>query len=181
MKKDFDLTEIRCEFPRTVENFAPLPNREAHLARIWEIENRWQAFCENPDKTEEVVYFDSAPKDLEIEAEFEIVYAGGTLGLLHAAVMAMKYNRKVLVFDAYTVGKTHRDWNISDNELQEFVRAGLFTKEEIETAVVNRYKTGFVKFFDANSKNKNAAVFYGQCFGRCHRSRQTFRHCRAKI
>jgi lycopene cyclase CruA len=73
--------------------------------------------------------------------------------------MATKYSRKVLVFDAHTVGKTHRDWNISDEELQEFVRAELFTKEEIETAVVNRYKTGFVKFFDANSKIKTPPLF----------------------
>ncbi len=160
MKNGFpDLNELRRKFPRTVENLAHLPNREAWLSRVWEIERRWNDFRENPDKSEEVVFFDSAPKDLEVEAEFEIVYAGGTLGLLHAAVMAAKYNRKVLVFDAHAVGKTHRDWNISDDELQEFVRAGLFTKEEIETAVANRYETGFVKFYDANSKIKTPPLF----------------------
>ncbi len=160
MQKDFpNLNELRRQFPRTVENFAPLPNREAWLKRIWEIERRWNDFRENPDRTEEIIRFDSAPKGLEIEGEFEIVYAGGTLGLLHAAVMATKYNRKVLVFDAHTVGKTHRDWNISDDELQEFVRVGLFTGDEIETAVANRYKTGFVKFYDANSKIKTPPLF----------------------
>ena len=157
--KTISLAELRRAFPLTVGNLAPLPNREAWLNRIWEIEQRWQAFRENPQQTEEVVFFDSAPKDLEIEGEFEIVYAGGTLGLLHAAVMAAKYNRKVLVFDAHTVGVTHRDWNISDEELQEFVRLELFTKEEIETAVANRYKTGFVKFYDANSSIKTPPLF----------------------
>jgi lycopene cyclase CruA len=160
MKNNFpNLTELRRAYPQTVENFALLPNREAWLKRIWEIEERWNDFQDNPDKTEEVVLFNSAPKDLVIEAEFEIVYAGGTLGLLHAAVMATKHNRKVLVFDAHTVGKTHRDWNISDDELQEFVKAELFTQEEIETAVNNRYKTGFVKFYDANSKIKTPPLF----------------------
>ena len=160
MRNDFpNLTELRRRFPQTIENFAPLPNREAWLKRIWEIEERWNDSRENPDKSEEVVFYNSAPKDLEIEAEFEIVYAGGTLGLLHAAVMACQYNRKVLVFDAHTVGKTHRDWNISDEELLEFVKAGLFTTEEIETAVSNRYKTGFVKFYDANSKIKTPPLF----------------------
>ena len=160
MKNGFpNLTELRRQFPQTVENLAHLPNREAWLTRIWEIEQRWNEFRENPDKTGEVIFFNSAPKNLEIEAEFEIVYAGGTLGLLHAAVMATRHNRKVLVFDAHTVGKTHRDWNISDDELQAFVRAGLFTKEEIETAVANRYKTGFVKFYDANSKIKTPPLF----------------------
>lgn len=160
MKNNFpNLTELRRQFPKTVESLASLPNREAWLKRVWEIEQRWQEFRENPDKTEEVIMFDSAPKDLEIEAEFDIIYAGGTLGLLHAAVMATKYKRKVLVFDAHTVGKTHRDWNISDEELQEFVRAELFTNEEIETAVANRYKTGFIKFYDANSKIKTPPLF----------------------
>ncbi|MDQ3180444.1 MAG: hypothetical protein M3Q33_07985, partial [Acidobacteriota bacterium] len=160
MKNDFpNLTELRRQFPKTVENLASLPNREMWLNRIWEIEQRLLEFRENPDKTEEVTFFDSAPKDLEVESEFEIIYAGGTLGLLHAAVMATKYNRKVLVFDAHTVGRTHRDWNISDEELQEFVRAELFTKAEIETAVANRYKTGFIKFYDANSRIKTPPLF----------------------
>ncbi|MDQ3321511.1 MAG: hypothetical protein M3525_03510, partial [Acidobacteriota bacterium] len=160
MKNNFpNLNELRRRFPQTVENLAHLPNREAWLSRIWEIEERWNEFRENPDRTDEVILFDSLPENAEIEAEFEIVYAGGTLGLLHAAVMATEYNRKVLVFDAHTVGKTHRDWNISDDELQEFIKAGLFTKEEIETAVANRYETGFVKFYDANSKIKTPPLF----------------------
>jgi len=154
-----NLADFRRKFPLTVENLASLPNREAWLNRIWEIEQRWQTFRESPNKTEEVVFYDSEPKNLELEAEFEIIYAGGTLGLLHAAVMAKKYNRRVLVFDAHTVGKTHRDWNISDEELREFVRLELFTGEEIETAVANRYKTGFVKFFDANSPIKTPPLF----------------------
>ncbi len=154
-----NLTELRRRFPKTVENLAHLPNRESWLNRIWEIEQRWQMFRENPDQTSEVILFDDAPKNLEIEDEFEVIYAGGTLGLLHAAVMAVRNDRRVLVFDAHTVGKTHRDWNISDEELQEFVRAGLFTEEEIETAVANRYKTGFVKFYDANSRIKTPPLF----------------------
>jgi len=157
--KTLSLAEFRRRYPLTVENLASLPNREAWLNRVWEIERRWQAFKENPQRTEEVIIFDSAPKDSEPENEFEIIYAGGTLGLLHAAVMATKYNRRVLVFDAHTVGKTHRDWNISDRELQEFVRLGLFTAEEIETAVANRYKTGFVKFYDANSSIKAPPLY----------------------
>lgn len=157
--KQFDLAEIRRKFPATIENLAHLSNRETHLRRIWEIERRWENFRENPEKYDEVILENSAPKNAEIAGEFDIIYAGGTLGLLHAAVMAMKYKRRVLVFDAHTVGKTHRDWNISDDELQEFIRAKLFTKEEIETAVVNRYKTGFVKFYDGNSRVKTPPLF----------------------
>ncbi len=160
--KNFSLAALRQRFPLTVENFASLPNREIWLNRIWEIEGRWRNFQENPQKYEEVICFDSHSKNLEPEADFEIIYAGGTLGLLHAAVMATKYNRRVLVFDQHTVGKTHRDWNISDEELREFIRAELFTAEEIETAVANRYQTGFVKFYDANSTHKTPPLFMDQ-------------------
>lgn len=157
--KQFDLAEVRKKYPLLVENLANLSNREAHLKRIWEIEQRWNSFSENPEKTEEVLFFDAVPKDFGAEGEFDIIYAGGTLGLLHAAVMALKHNRKVLVFDAHTVGKTHRDWNISDAELKEFIKSGIFTEDEIETAVANRYQTGFVKFYDANSSVKTPPLF----------------------
>lgn len=153
------LAEFRRRYPLTVENLANLSNREAWLNRIWEIERRWEKFRENPNRIEEVVLFDAAPKNAEIEDEFEIICAGGTLGLLYAAAMAIKYNRRVLIFDRHTVGKTHRDWNISDEELQEFVRLGLFTEAEIETAVMNRYQTGFVKFYDGNSAIKTPPLF----------------------
>ena len=158
-KEKFDLSDLRRKYPKTLENLSPLPNYKAQLERIWELEQRWKNFQQKLDIADEIIRFDSKPENAEIEAEFEIIYAGGTLGLLHAAVMASVYNRKVLVFDWHNVGKTHRDWNISDDELSEFIRAKLFTKQEIETAIANRYKTGFVKFYDANSKIKTPPLF----------------------
>lgn len=157
----FDLGEFRRRFPLTVANLGAVPNREMWLRRVWELDERWQKAQADGTFAEkiEVLTNGSAPENLEVEGEFEIIYAGGGLGLLHAAVMAKEFGRKVLVFDAHTVGKTHRDWNISDEELREFVRAGLFTKEEIERAVVNRYRTGFVKFHDANSRMKTPPLF----------------------
>jgi lycopene cyclase CruA len=157
----FDLNEFRRRFPATVANFASLPNREMWLRRIGELDERWrESFAENLNKNNcEVLTDGNPPADLEVEAEFEIIYAGGGLGLIHAAVMTAKFKRRVLVFDAHTAGKTHRDWNVSDEELAEFTRAGLFTKDEIERAVVNRYRTGFVKFHDKNSRLKTPPLF----------------------
>src|SRR5215213_1186448 len=105
-QEQFNLTEIRRQFPLLVENLAHLANREAWLERIWEIERRWNETRENNSVYNEVFSNGGAPKDLNAEAEFEIIYAGGTLGLLHAAVMACRHNRNVLVFDAHAVGKT---------------------------------------------------------------------------
>ena len=151
-----DLSEFRRRYPLTVTGLAHLANREAWLDRVWELDEHWQRAMDDGafGTQEEVIFKKSPPSHLSVEGEFEIIYAGGTLGLLHAAVMSSNYKHSVLVFDAHTVGKTHRDWNISDEELNAFERAGLFTKAEIEFAVVNRYRSGFIKFHDANSSVK---------------------------
>jgi lycopene cyclase CruA len=151
-----DLSEFRRRYPLTVAGFGHLANREVWLRHVWELDERWQQTMENGtlNAHDEVLVKGNPPSHLSVADEFEIIYAGGTLGLLHAAVMASHYKHDVLVFDAHTVGKTSREWNISDEELKEFEHAGLFTKEEIEQSVVNRYDSGFIKFHDANSSMK---------------------------
>lgn len=156
-----DLSDFRRRYPLTVASFGRLAEREAWLRRIWELDERWeQAFAHaGEQEKEETILRGSPPMGLDIEAEFEIIYAGGVLGLLHAGVMSCRYERRVMVFDTYEVGCTHRDWNISDDELKEFERAGLFTKEETESAVANRYRSGFVKFHDAGSRVKTPPLW----------------------
>lgn len=154
-----DLAALRRKYPLTVQNFGALADREAWLRRIHELETRWQDSMERKDEKAEVIVETAPPANAEIEATFDVIYAGGVLGLLHAAVMANRYHQKVMVFDAHTVGKTHRDWNISDEELKEFERAGLFTTDELEAAVVNRYQSGFVKFHDAGSRLKTPPLW----------------------
>jgi lycopene cyclase CruA len=160
-----DLSEFRKRYPLTVANFGALANREVWLRRIWELDTAWQqTIAMDEGAQEEVIVRGAPPSRLKIEAEFEIIYAGGHLGLLHAAVMACCFNRRVMVFDAQTVGRTDRDWNISDEELREFEVAGLFTKEEIEAAVINRYRSGFVKFHDAASRVKTPPLWMNGVF-----------------
>lgn len=156
-----DLSDFRKRFPLTVASFGALADREAWLRRIWELDARWEHAMERAGEQarEEVVVHGAPPQGLTVEAEYEIIYAGGVLGLLHAAVMNSRYNRRVMVFDAHATGRTHRDWNISDDELKEFERAGLFTTEEIEAAVANRYRSGFVKFHDAASRVKTPPLW----------------------
>src|SRR3954451_6826761 len=149
-----DLAELRRRYPLTVRNLGALPDREAWLGKIWNLESQWHKSLEAQDELPEVVVKGNPPADLFIKGEFEVIYEGGVLGLLHAAVLATRYGRSVLVIDANSVGRTHRDWNISDNELLEFERVGLFKREELERAVMNRYQRGFVKFHDACSRVK---------------------------
>ena len=154
-----DLSDFRKRYPLTVASFGALADREAWLRRIWELDTRWEHTMERTGEQTETILHGAPPQGLTIEADYEVIYAGGVLGLLHAAVMSCRYNRRVMVFDAHAVGRTHRDWNISDDELKEFERAGLFTKEEIEAAVSNRYRSGFVKFHDAASRVKTPPLW----------------------
>jgi lycopene cyclase CruA len=155
-----DLAYFRARYPLTVARFGGLGEREMWLRRIWELDARFQESLANRNQMPpEVIVRGAPPAHLQVEGEFEIIYAGGTLGLLHAAVMASRCKRRVMVFDAHTVGRTHRDWNISDEELREFERAELFTKDEIEAAIVNRYRAGFVKFHDAASRLKTPPLW----------------------
>jgi lycopene cyclase CruA len=154
-----DLAEYRRRYPLTVASFGALANREAWLDRIWKLDTRWQQAFETESKTQEAIVRGTPPAGLSVESEFEIIYAGGIIGLLHAAVMSACYKRRVMVFDAGTVGQASRGWNISRDELRAFERARLFTRAEVEAAVVNRYRSGFVKFHDAGSRVKTPPLW----------------------
>src|SRR3954468_6306822 len=133
-----DLSEYRKRYPLTVASFGALANREAWLDQVWRADLLWQQRLERKEEAREAIVRGAPPKGLTVEGEFEIIYAGGGLGLLHAAVMSSHYKRRVMVFDESSVGQSGRDWNVSDDELRGFERAGAFTRDEIESAVLNR-------------------------------------------
>ncbi|MDQ1522986.1 MAG: lycopene cyclase CruA [Pyrinomonadaceae bacterium] len=160
-----DLKYFRERYPLTVANFGALGEREQYLRRIWLTETRWRETMESQQRTaREAVVRGAPPAGLSVEGEFEVIYAGGVSGLLHAAVLASRFKRRVMVFDAGTVGREQssgggRTWNLCDEELGELERAGLLTKAEIEGAVLNRYRSGFVKFHDAASRVKTPPLW----------------------
>lgn len=157
-----DLKYFRERYPLTVANFGALGERENYLRSIWLTELRWQETLESQQRAaREAVVRSAPPAGLTVEGEFEIIYAGGVLGLLHAAILASRFKRRVMVFGAGSVGRegAGRSWNLCDDELAEFERAGLFTRAEIEGAVLNRYRSGFVKFHDAASRVKTPPLW----------------------
>jgi lycopene cyclase CruA len=154
-----DLSDFRRRYPLTVASFGALENREAWLEGIWELDALWQQTLERGSKAQEAIVRGAPPSGLSIEGEFEIIYAGAGLGLLHAAVMSCRYKRRVMVFDSRRVGESARDWNISNDELRGLESAQLFTRDEIEAAVVNRYRSGFVKFHDKGSRVKTPPLW----------------------
>jgi lycopene cyclase CruA len=154
-----DLSEYRKRYPLTVASFGALPDREVWLDRVWQADQNFREALGRGAQASEAVVRGAPPASLPIEGEFEVIYAGGALGLLHAAVMSWRYKRRVLVLDERAAGGAARGWNVSGEDLRALEGAGLFTADEIEAAVVNRCRSGFVKFHDAGSRVKTPPLW----------------------
>lgn len=124
---------------------AGLGGGEMWLQRIQELDNYWSRIASRqaPDVISDA---DALPPNITLSGSFDLIYAGATLGLLHAAAMTHCFGKSVLVLDRYTPAKTHRDWNISRRELVRLKSMGLLTDADIERAVTKTYRTGFVEF-----------------------------------
>src|SRR5919199_5543966 len=84
-----DLQHFRSRYPLTVASLGALPDREAWLRAVWEAEGRWRASLHAG--ASEAVVRTAPPARLNVEGEFEIIYAGASLGLLGAAALACRY------------------------------------------------------------------------------------------
>jgi len=138
--------EMRGRYPRLIAALATLPDGARHLRRIVDLDRAWvrqQLTSQTPPIVVERGEID-LPSDIPT---FDIIYAGGGLNLLNAAVMAGVYGRRVLVFDRFTVGAVHREWNISQDELNELVTLGLLAPEELPLIIQRRYAEGLVRFY----------------------------------
>ena len=154
-----DLAHFRRRYPETVASFGALPERETWLRRIWELEAAWRSDWETRGGAyaeQEAVVFGPPPAAApKAEGEFDVIYAGGAAALLHAAALACGHARHALVVGgARAEGEGGGVWNLSEDELKELESSSLFTREEVEGAVLNRYRGGFVRFHDAASRVK---------------------------
>ncbi|HEX3560695.1 MAG TPA: hypothetical protein VHU19_15935 [Pyrinomonadaceae bacterium] len=152
-----DLAYFRRRYPETVASLGALPRREEWLRSIWELETRRQKAWETrggEPVLDEMIVRGVPPAGRVAEAEFDVIYAGGAAALLHASALALRHERRVLVLCAGSFDRACADCNLSDEELRGLACAGVFTREEVEAAVLNRYRGGFLKFHDAASRVK---------------------------
>ncbi|WNZ22591.1 flavin-dependent dehydrogenase [Leptolyngbya sp. NK1-12] len=160
-------------YPKTVHYFSKMSDGEAHLTRAYWWEQRWREGVCNPQQPKQVVFrqkeqgFDvsalppwgqkNQPNGSKGTGEssqplgpFDLIYIGGALGVIHAAVMA-RLGYRVLLMERLPFGRMNREWNISRAEFQGLIDLGLFTPAEFESLIACEYKDGFHKFFDANN------------------------------
>lgn len=141
---------LAAYYPQTVKYFQKIPNGEYDLKRVYWWEKRWREGVRNPQTPKQVI-FTEARKDSDGELpSYDLIYVGGALGVIHAAVMA-RLGYRVLLMERLPFGRMNREWNISRSELQSLIDLGLFTGAEVESFIAREYKDGFHKFFDANN------------------------------
>ncbi|MBW4613271.1 MAG: flavin-dependent dehydrogenase [Desmonostoc vinosum HA7617-LM4] len=160
-------------YPLTVKYFQKMPNGEYDLKRAYWWEQRWREGVRNPQQPRQVVFSgnrewgigngelgmgistqsNSPSPSSSPSPTYDIIYIGGALGAIHAAVMA-KLGYKVLLVERMPFGRMNREWNISRDEIQSLVNLGLVTPAELESIIAREYKDGFNKFFDGNNPAK---------------------------
>ncbi|MEL7036533.1 MAG: flavin-dependent dehydrogenase [Cyanobacteria bacterium J06592_8] len=140
---------LASDYPLTVKYFQKMPRGEFDLQRVYWWEKRWREGVRNP-KTPKQVIFSSKNSSTNSAPKYDLIYIGGALGIIHAAVMA-RLGYRVLLIERLPFGRMNREWNISRSELQSLIDLGLFSKAEIEGLIAREYQDGFHKFFDANN------------------------------
>ncbi len=151
------LEEISSSHPLVHRYFSDLQGGEEYLQRIVGLDRYWEQIHQVP-ADDSILPGSALPEGAAVGGDCDIFYAGGTLGLLHAAVMAERYGYRVLLIDRHVSGKSTRDWNISRQELEKLEETGIFTAEEIDDVIVRRYRTGWVEFFVENSNRKRLYI-----------------------
>lgn len=132
---------LRSRYPATVAAFEAMHALD-HLQRVYHLEHGWQRIAAGA--FDESYHAEHAPVSSP-PLIYDLLYAGGGLGLLHAVVMA-RNGWHVLVFDRGEVGCAHREWNISRAELAALLDLGIVTDNELQSIVMRDYRTGLVRF-----------------------------------
>ena len=169
-----ELDTLAARYPRTIAAFTAMGALE-HLERIIKLDTSWDELRRTTEhreqRTEQQAEFYSQSATCNPSTEFtlststalsvnsaevlrtglqsaiqyDLIYAGGGLGLLHAVVMAQRGYR-VLLFDRGEVGCAHREWNISREELRALIEVGFCSWSELDEIVVAEYDIGVVRF-----------------------------------
>lgn len=140
-------------YPQTVHFFEKMPKGEYDLNRVYWWERRWREGVRHPQQPKQVIFESKTTKQKKesiSSPQYDLVYIGGALGVIHAAVMA-QLGYRVLLVERLPFGRMNREWNIARNEFQSLIDLGLFTQAEFESLIAREYVDGFNKFFDGNN------------------------------
>ncbi len=79
------------------------------------------------------------------QVDYDVVLAGGTLGILLGAALAVK-GWKVAVLERGELRGRDQEWNISRRELETFVALGLLSEGELGEAIATEFERSRISF-----------------------------------
>jgi lycopene cyclase CruA len=144
---------LAARYPKTTHYFQSIPNGENDLKRVYWWEQRWREGVNHPQQPKQVVFRTTQSGN----PAYDLIYVGGALGIVHAAMMA-QLGYRVLLIERLPFGRMNREWNISRGEFQTLIDLGLFSIADFESVIAREYVDGFNKFFDANNPPQSKAA-----------------------
>ena len=79
--------------------------------------------------------------------DFDVVFCGGTLGILLATALQQK-GWKIALIERGILRGREQEWNISRHELNIFLELDLLTETELEQAIATEYNPARISFFE---------------------------------
>jgi len=110
------------------------------------IDRAWDAVKTGRAAGEAPTFVRETETPLPNAPEFDVVIAGGTLGIFMATALQKKGFRVCVVERGPLKGRT-QEWNISRKEMMELVEEGVLSEEDVEAAIgidFNPIRVGFV-------------------------------------
>lgn len=140
-------SQLESRYPHTVAAFSTMSGGERALTAVAALQERWVTLNSGSRQAEPFNYVPSKNElpDVPHKNRYDVVIAGGGLGLVAGAALAMR-GLKALVFDRDRVGAAHREWNISERELAALSAWAIFTTVELKSAIATRYSRGVINF-----------------------------------
>lgn len=112
------------------------------LGGLRQADQRWRSLREGTLPVPEVVTVDPQPGEAPA---WDVIVAGGTLGIFLGAALAQRGWRVALI-ERGTLRGRDQEWNISRHELQVLLDLELLTPEELEQAIATEYNPARVSF-----------------------------------
>jgi len=124
-----------------VEKFLSRAREGNPLRGIEFAEKSFDAWKKGQREINPIVHDERHIKDDGSAVPFDVVVAGGTLGIFYATALAARGCRVAVVERGRIQGRK-QEWNISREEIQALVKQNVLTQDEVEAAIVNDFTAG---------------------------------------
>ena len=121
-----------------------LPPLHQSLEKLRQLDQRWYRLLHENTMPPAVIH---QSQESIGNLDFDLVFCGGTLGILLATALQRKGWKVALIERGILKGR-EQEWNISRQELNTFLQLDLLTEAELEQAIATEYNPARISFFE---------------------------------